>query len=76
MTEEYLKTLGVAGELSPLDLHFARLMMRLDAGGEPEVALAAALVSRATGQGHICLDLRIAAKDSLGDRESGQLLPG
>ena len=51
-------------------------MMRLDAGGEPEVALAAALVSRATGQGHICLDLRIAAKDSLGDRESGQLLPG
>ncbi|MEW5724693.1 MAG: exodeoxyribonuclease V subunit alpha [Thermodesulfobacteriota bacterium] len=45
------------GDLSPLDLHFARLMGRLSGGGAPEVELAAALVSRATRAGHICLDL-------------------
>ena len=76
VTEETLKSLGAAGELSALDLHFARLMMRLGASGEPELALAAALVSRATGQGHICLDLRAVPKGVLDNREGVKLLPG
>ncbi len=76
MATETLKSLGAAGELSALDLHFARLMMRLGASGEPELALAAALVSRATGQGHICLDLRAVPKGVLDNREGVKLLPG
>lgn len=46
---------------SPLDRQFARLMERLCKGPAPEVALAAALVSRAGGDGNVCLDLREAA---------------
>ncbi|MDG4606046.1 MAG: hypothetical protein P9D89_08225, partial [Candidatus Contendobacter sp.] len=58
------------GLLTDLDLHFARLMVRL-AGGDPSehsllpqgeglgasasLALAAALASHATGQGDICV---------------------
>ncbi|MBW1703678.1 MAG: exodeoxyribonuclease V subunit alpha [Deltaproteobacteria bacterium] len=45
------------GIFSELDLHFARLMARLSGEQAPELFLAAALVSRATGEGHICLDL-------------------
>ncbi len=75
MTEETLKSLVAVGELSALDFHFARLMMRLGASREPELALAAALVSRATGQGHICLDLRVAPRGFLDNREAAKLVP-
>lgn len=44
------------GYLSSLDRHFARLIERVG-GGDGAVALAAALASRSTGRGHICLDL-------------------
>ena len=46
------------GLLTDLDWHFARLMNRLAGGGSPELALAAALASHATGQGDICVNLR------------------
>src|SRR5213594_3424436 len=41
-----------------IDRHFARLLERLAGGAQPELALAAALVSRSCGEGHSCLDLR------------------
>lgn len=63
MTDEILQFLGAAGKLSPLDLHFAGLMVRLNGGGGAGLALAAALVSSATGRGHICLELRAARKE-------------
>jgi len=47
--------------LSALDLHFARFIRGLAGDDAPEVALAAALVSRWRGDGHICLDLSIPA---------------
>lgn len=46
-----------AGVLSALDVEFAALIARLDPAGDPVVALTAALVSRATQAGHVCLDL-------------------
>ena len=46
------------GLLSDLDVHFARFMNRLAGGGSPELALAAALASHASGQGDICINLR------------------
>lgn len=46
------------GLLSELDRHFARFIDRLAGGGSPELALAAALASHATGQGDICVNLR------------------
>lgn len=42
---------------SELDLHFARLMRELAGSDSAEVFLAAALVSRSTREGDICLDL-------------------
>jgi len=47
-----------APEFTDLDRHFARLVERLAGGAQPEVALAAALVSRSCGEGNSCLDLR------------------
>ena len=42
---------------APLDLHFARFLAGLATVAEDEVFLAAALLSRATGAGDVCLDL-------------------
>jgi len=50
---------------SPLALHFAKLMVRLSGRDLPELFLASALVSRATSEGHVCLDLSAIAGKSL-----------
>ena len=43
---------------SPLDLHFARFIAKISGDPREEVFLAAALVSRSTSEGNICLDLK------------------
>ena len=45
------------GLFSHMDIHFARFMKRLSGRDSEALFLAAALVSRATGEGHVCLDL-------------------
>ncbi|HYH41795.1 MAG TPA: exodeoxyribonuclease V subunit alpha [Burkholderiales bacterium] len=63
-----------------VDLHFARLMTRLAASERPELALAAALASRATGEGDVCVRLADFAghpfvlSPSMGEREAGETL--
>jgi exodeoxyribonuclease V alpha subunit len=57
MNEKDIQHLLQHGIFSALDLHFARLMARLSGEKAPELFLAAALVSRATGEGNICMDL-------------------
>jgi len=52
-----IKRLQAGGIFSEIDIHFAKLMTGLSEKENPEVFLAAALVSRATGEGNICLDL-------------------
>ena len=54
-----------AGRITTLDLHFARLMQRLDGRDSSDLALAAALVSNACGQGDVCLDLSAIAGEPL-----------
>ncbi len=74
MKEDPLAILYSSGEISPLDIHFARLMERLNEGKDPHLALAAALVSSYTRQGHICLDLgRIAGRPMAKAAEIGAL---
>jgi len=41
-----------------IDLHFARFMMQLSVSKNPDLALAAALLSRLGREGHTCMDLR------------------
>lgn len=45
------------GVLSPLDRHLALGLGRMTDEADPDVLLAVALVSRATQQGHVCVDL-------------------
>lgn len=44
-------------DVSSMSRHFARFLGRLAGGAAPELELAAALVSQAAEQGHVCLDL-------------------
>ncbi len=57
MEKEQLNELYDRGFFSDLDFHFARFVSGLAGEGAPELFLAAALLSRARGQGHVCLDL-------------------
>ena len=57
MNKKDMRYLLEQGFFSELDVHFARLMTRLSGQEDEEVFFAAALVSRATGEGHVCLDL-------------------
>ena len=50
-----------SAEFDDIDRHFARFMERLSGAANPELALAAALVSQSRGKGSICLDLRTVA---------------
>lgn len=53
--------ISASGLFSAYDLHFARLVSRLGGAENHELALAAALVSRAAGNGDVCLDLNCCA---------------
>jgi len=63
--------LNTAGIFADIDIHFARFIERFSAQAAPHVFLAAALVSRATGSGDICLDLAAAAETVLVERQDG-----
>jgi exodeoxyribonuclease V alpha subunit len=58
MSEKDLSLLYQYGIISEIDFHFARLMTRLANASNAAAGLAAALVSRATGEGAVCLDLQ------------------
>jgi len=57
MHNERIDRLHAAGFLSDLDRGFARLVARLSGSRDGSVELAAALASRASAEGNICLDL-------------------
>jgi exodeoxyribonuclease V alpha subunit len=56
-----LERLWRAGSITDLDWHFVRLIARLSERQEPELLLAACLVSHSTGAGNVCVDLRMLA---------------
>lgn len=61
-----IQQLSYQGILTDLDLYFARLMCRLG-GDSSELALAAALVSNRTSNGHVCLDLSVETSQGFFD---------
>jgi exodeoxyribonuclease V alpha subunit len=64
-----LETLVAHGSLSRLDQHFALTLARLAPGTPDAVVLAAALASRAIGQGHVAADLASLSQTPFRDRE-------
>ena len=68
-TSQRIKSiLGAAGIFSDIDIHFARFIAQFSANEEQNVFLAAALASRATSSGDICLDLDAAAETLLSEK--------
>jgi exodeoxyribonuclease V alpha subunit len=63
--------LNVAGIFSEIDIHFARFIAQFSTDGESSIFLAAALTSRATGNGDICLDLNAAAETGMPEQPDG-----
>ncbi len=57
MTPGIVEHLHAAGAVSDLDRNFARLLERLAGAADGSLGLAAALASRASAEGNICLDL-------------------
>ena len=53
-----------SGIFSEIDIHFAKFVTRLNKKNDPDIFLGAALVSLATGNGDVCLELS-GAKDQL-----------
>ncbi len=66
--------LNAAGIFSDIDIHFARFIAHFSTDGESNIFLAAALASRATGNGDICLDLNAAAATALSEQQDGAVV--
>ncbi|MEN8179395.1 MAG: exodeoxyribonuclease V subunit alpha [Pseudomonadota bacterium] len=64
-------------QIGAMDLHFARFMQDKANRPSEELALAAALVCRATAEGHVCLNLRQIAGQQLstGDESAPLVAP-
>ena len=72
---ETVDVLLAQGHVVAIDRHFAALVADLDGGDGPELALAAALASAWTRDGHACVALReVAGRDW--PRPGGARLPG
>jgi len=67
-----LKALKRQGVLTSLDVSFAQLMCRLSDNESNELAMAAALASHATANGHVCLDLNSEAGKKIYLHEDAQ----
>jgi len=70
MTCQELDQLLERAGFGPIDRHFARFIERQSGGEDWRVGLAAALVSRARSEGHLCLDLNAVANKPLAGPEA------
>jgi hypothetical protein len=59
--QDTIKDLRKNNLLSEIDVHFAKFIAGFSANKDPDVFLAAALVSHTTGTGDICFNLETAA---------------
>ena len=55
------------GLLNEIDIHFAKFIGRLSATDDPDIKLAAAIVSHVTGKGDVCLDLDSTGQNIFSD---------
>jgi exodeoxyribonuclease V alpha subunit len=67
---DFISILRPAGIFSNIDLHFARFISGFSDDPHPDIFLAAALVSRSTASGDICLDLGSMSGMVLSDEPS------
>jgi len=65
MNKEYITHIYHEGMLTDIDIHFAKFITDLNKKDDPDIFLAAALVSNATGNGDAYLDLASVAEKPL-----------
>ncbi len=65
LDQKAIQGLRDEGRLTEVDIHFARLMSKFSEKADGALFLAAALASRATSEGHVCLDLSTVAGQAL-----------
>ncbi len=70
-----IRQLLASSAFSNLDRHFAAFIEAQDGGDRATLVLAAALVSRQRGEGHICLDLAAVAGAAFPDKEVDGVTP-
>mgnify|MGYP003566088519 CR=1 FL=1 len=71
MKNKIIRSLYQKEIFSRIDIHFAQFISRFSAENDPDIFLAAALVSRATKNGDICLDLNTTAETMILEQGSG-----
>ena len=72
MKNKVITSLNHKRIFSWIDIHFAQFILQYCRDNDPDVFLAAALVSRATHNGDICLDLNTSAETAILEKENGQ----
>ena len=72
LKESTINSLLQKGLLSEIDIYFAKFISSFSKDHDPDIFLAAALVSHATGSGDICLNLETVAADGLIGKQGGQ----
>lgn len=77
MKKDHITQLYKTGFISDIDFHFAKFITRFEKDEDPDILLAAALVSRSTGNGDGCLDLTAAAQKPInfGQNQENELIP-
>ena len=65
MKKEHIINLYQTEYFSSIDIHFAKFILDISGKEDPDIFLAAALVSNATGAGDVCLDLSRPAGKTL-----------
>jgi hypothetical protein len=63
MKNSIINTLYQKEIFSRINIHFARFIADLCGDGDPDIFLAAALVSRAAENGDVCIDLQTAPNE-------------
>ena len=73
MNKDYITYLYKTGIISKTDTHFANFIADLSKGNDPEITIGAALVSSATGNGDICLDLGSVSEKQAMKEKNGEM---
>jgi len=73
MNKDYITYLYETGMISKVDTHFANFIGDLSKDNDPEIFLGAALVSSATGNGDICLDLGSVSEKQAIKEKNGEM---
>jgi len=73
MNKDYITCLYKSGLFTETDIHFAKFITDLSESNDPDIFLGAALVSSATGNGNICLDLALVKKNLVMHKQDEEL---